>query len=92
MKFPELFYGESKSVNLFNNKLAERVKQSGCMEAGSNIIVNNDSSGTPRNFITEYGRLTVEYIEANMQNFIGQQTFQAQNSVQIFQCLTNSMT
>ena len=92
MKLPDPFNGESKPINLFNEKLAERVKQSGWMEAGANIIMIQDSGGTPRNLITEYGRLTVEDIEANMQNFIGQQTRQAQNSVQLFQCLTNSMT
>ena len=61
LKLPELFDGESKSINLFNEKLAEIVKQSGWMEAVLNIIIIPDYTGTPRNLIIEYGRLTVEY-------------------------------
>ena len=72
--------------------MAERAKQSGWTETGANIITIPNSSGTPRNLITEYERLTVEYIEKNIQQFIGQQTRQAQNSVQLFHCLTKSMT
>ena len=34
----------------------------------------------------------MENIEANIQHFIGQRSRQAQNSVQIFHCLKNSMT
>ena len=34
----------------------------------------------------------MEDIEENMQNFIGHKIRQSQNSVQIFHCLTNSMT
>ena len=51
-----------------------------------------DSTETPKNLINEYGRLTVEYIEANIQNFIIHRSCKAQNSVQLFHCLTNSMT
>ena len=43
-----------------------------------------DSNGTPRNLITEYGRLTVEDIETNIQKFIGQQKLQAQKYIQLF--------
>ena len=50
-----------------------------------------NSTGTPRNLITEYERLAVEDIEDNIQPFIVQWTRQAYNSVQLFQCLTNSM-
>ena len=84
MKFPELFYRESKSVNLFNKKLAERAEQSVWMETGAKIIIIANSTRTPRNLITEYGILTVDDIEANIQNFIGKQTRQAQNSFQLF--------
>ena len=62
------------------------------MDAGENIITINESRVTPRNIITEYGRLTVEDIDKNEQNFIGQQMRQSQNSVQILNCLTNYMT
>ena len=92
MKLPDIFDKESKSINLFNKKLAEMEKQTGWMEAGENITMINDSSGTPRNIIIEYGRLTVEYINENLQNFIGQQMRQSQNSVQVFHCLAKSMT
>ena len=50
-----------------------------------------DFTGTPRNLIPEYGRLTIENIEANMQNFIVYQISKAQKSVQLFHCLTNSI-
>ena len=77
---------------MFNKKLAERVKQSGWMEAGANIIMIPESTVTPRHLITEYGRLTIENIEAKIQNFIGKQTRQSQKSVQLFHYLTNSIT
>ena len=54
------------------------------------MMISN-SAGTPRNLITEYGRLNMKDIETDIQHFIRQQTRQAHNSVQIFQCLTNSM-
>ena len=62
------------------------------MEYGANIIIIPDSKGTPRKLIPEYGRLTMKNIEANIQNFIGQQSRQSKNSVQLFHCITNSMT
>ena len=62
------------------------------METGANIVMVSDSTGTPKKLITEYGRLTVDDIEANIQKIIGQQTCQSQNSVKLFHCLTNSMT
>ena len=77
---------------MFNEKLAERAKQSGWMEAGANITMIPESTGTPRKLITEYGRLTIENIEANMQNFIGQQTLQSQKQVQLFHFLAKYMT
>ena len=73
LKLPELFDGESESVNLFNEKLSERYKQSVWMETGSSIIMIADSAGTPRNLITEYGRLNMEDINTNIQKLIGQQ-------------------
>ena len=72
--------------------MAERVKKSVWMETGANIIMIPDSNRTPRNLITEYGRLTVEEIGINIQKFIGQQKRQDQNYVQLFHYLTNSMT
>ena len=92
LKLPEIFNRESKSINLFNYNLADRAKYLGQMETGANFIMISDSTGTPRKLKTEYGRLTVEDIETNIQHFIGKQTRQAQNSVQFFQCLTKSTT
>ena len=92
LKLPELISGESKSVNLFNEKLAERAKQLVWMETGANIIMISDSTGTPRNLITEYDRLIVDDIEANTQNFLWKQICQSQNSLQLLHCLKNSMT
>ena len=62
LKLLEIFDGKSKSINIFNEKLAERERKSGWMEAGANIIMMPDYTGTPRNLIIEYGRLTVETI------------------------------
>ena len=57
LKLPDLFSGESKSINLLNWKFSERAKQSRWMEAGANIKTIPNSTGTPRNLITIYGRL-----------------------------------
>ena len=57
-----------------------------------NIIMIEYFNGILRNIITEYGRLAVEDIKESVQNFIGCQTNQYQNLVQLFHCLANSMT
>ena len=59
IKLPDLFDGESKPVNLFNENLAENMNQSGWVKSGANIIIIPDSTGTQRNIITEYGRLVM---------------------------------
>ena len=91
MNFPEIFDGEYKSINLFNNNMSERVKISGWIDTGENIIMIEDANETCINLVTGYGIITMEYIGAIVKYFIGQQTHQSQNSVQIFHCLTNSM-
>ena len=67
-KLSKIFKVESKYINLFNDKLLEKAKQSGWMEAGENVITISDSSGTPRNLITQYRIITVKKAEANMPN------------------------
>ena len=62
------------------------------MEAEVNIIIISNYTATPRNIITEYGRLAMEDIEANIHKFIRQHSRQAHNYVQLFHCLTKSMT
>ena len=54
------------------------------MEIGANIIMIAYSAGTPRNHITEYGRLNVEDIKTSFQHFIGQHKLQSHNYVQLF--------
>ena len=62
------------------------------MEKEANITMIEDANGIHRNLINECLTLTIEDIDASVQDFIGKETQQAQNSFQIFHCLTNSMT
>ena len=43
------------------------------MGTGANITMIEDADVIHRNIITEYGKITVEDIDASVQEFIGQQ-------------------
>jgi hypothetical protein len=73
----------------------ERVQKSGWKVTGANVIdvPETDDPGAPtRNVITEYGQLSVERIRAYCTTYIHQNTRQAQNNIQMYHCISSSLT
>eukprot|EP00957_Ditylum_brightwellii_P064873 4921701-Ditylum_brightwellii.AAC.1 len=89
---PIIFDADSKQVNLFCEALQDRAEKLGCDLAGGNVITIPDINGQNCNLITQYGQLTANEITAHVLTFVGQQSRQAQNSVQLYHCLKNSIT
>jgi len=87
-----LFDIDSKGVNLFCEKLNERAEKAGWLAPGGNILDIPDDGGTNRNLITEYGRLSMDNIDDHVQTFFGGHNRQAQNDIQIYHCISNSLT
>ena len=86
---------EAKEVNAFCESLMERVQKSGWKVTGANVIdvPETDDPGAPtRNVITEYGQLSVERIRAYCTTYIHQNTRQAQNNIQMYHCISSSLT
>jgi hypothetical protein len=59
---------------------------------GADILNIPDSNGNRRNVISEYGFLSAQNIRDHENTYHTRQTHQAQNGVQMGQCLLNSMT
>ena len=87
-----IFDLSSKNVNIFCEKLHERAEKSGWLAPGGNVLDIPDDDNVPRNLITEYGRLTMENVDDHVQTFFGNQSRQAQNDIQVFHCLSSSLT
>ena len=97
---PYKFDVEGKNVNMFTEALLNRAKLAGWDAGQGNILTIPDANQHDRNLITEYGRLTMEEIEAYVRTYVlppqGQQGIQqnrrVQNDYQLFCCLSNSLT
>jgi hypothetical protein len=50
-----------------------------------------DVNGVLRHLIHNYGKLTPEDVAAFVTTFIGQETRQAQNDVQLYYCIANTL-
>jgi hypothetical protein len=83
---------ESGYVNQANEALMQRASESAWDATGADILNIPDSNGTRRNVISEYGLLSAQNIRDHASTYHTRQTHQAQNSVQMGQCLLNSMT
>jgi hypothetical protein len=83
---------ESGNVNQANEALMQRASESAWDATGADILNIPDSNGTRRNVISEYGLLSAQNIRDHTRTYHTRQTCQAQNGVQMGQCLINSMT
>eukprot|EP00957_Ditylum_brightwellii_P047266 3590222-Ditylum_brightwellii.AAC.1 len=86
-----IFDTTSKQVNLFCEALKDRAEKSGWELIGGNVTTITDHNVMTCNLIMEYGRLTSEDIKAQVMVFIGSQTRQTQNYVQLYYFLKNSL-
>ena len=53
-KIQYTFDGECKSINLFNEKIPERINKPGCMETVSNIFMIQDTKRNQSHLISIY--------------------------------------
>jgi hypothetical protein len=83
---------ESGNVNQANEALMQRASESAWDATCADILNIPDSNGTLRNVISEYGLLRSQNIRDHTITYHTRQTRQAQNGVQMGQCLINSMT
>ena len=86
------FNAEGKEVSAFCEKLVERAEKSGWNLTGGNVIDIPDGDNVDRNVINEYGRLTMEEIRTHALTYIAGQTRQAQNNMQMYYCISSSLT
>jgi hypothetical protein len=83
---------DSGNMNQANEALMQRASESAWDATGASILSIPDSNGTRQNIISEYGLLSAQNIRDHTSTYHIHQTRQAQNGVQMGQCLLNSMT
>ena len=89
---PKKFDLDSKNANVFCEQLMSRAHESGWNQPGGDIVSIPDDNGVILNLITNYAQLTKANILICVRTYIGNQNRRAQNSVQLYYCLINSLT
>ena len=89
---PHKFDAESKTVNQFCEDLRDRAIKAGWGEGAADILTIPDADGNNRNLIANYGQLTPEDIRAHVATYIAAQGRRAQNAVQMYHCIMESLT
>jgi hypothetical protein len=82
---------DSEGLSWFNDYVVDREMQSGWNATGASIMMIPDVDGVLRHLVHNYGQLTLEDVSAFVANFIGQETRQAQNNVQFYYCIANTL-
>jgi len=82
----------SAGANQFCEKLEDRAEKSGWLALNANII-DIDRPNLPQvNLITGYGQLTMQNIEDHATQYAALQTRQAQNAVQMYHFVIDSLS
>ena len=89
---PVQFDCQSKKVSLFCEQLMDRANEAGWKTGTSDMLTIPDSNGEDRSLLTEHGRLTEEDIRNHANTCMANESRQAQNNVQMHNCLTKSLT
>ena len=89
---PNKFTADGVDVNQFSEAMLERANKSGWTNQIADIINIPDDGNVSRNLLTEYGRLTINNIKTYGSNYINTQSRQAQNDMQMYHCIKNSLT
>jgi hypothetical protein len=82
---------DSEGLSRFNEHVVDREMQSGWNAPGASIMMIPDVNGVLRHLIHNYGQLTPEDVAEFVATFIGQETRQAQNDVQLYYCIANTL-
>ena len=88
--FPVKFDGEPKNLRLFLEQVKERARTANW----DTLLTVLDSSVPPvgRDLVSEFGMVSLANVTTHAQVYIGQPTRAAQNSSQLYECLTRSLT
>jgi hypothetical protein len=82
---------DSEGLSRFNEHVVDREMQSGWNATGASIMMIPDVDGVLRQLVHNYGQLTQEDVSMFVATFIGQDTRQAQNDVQFYYCIANTL-
>jgi hypothetical protein len=82
---------DSEGLSRFNEHVMDQEMQSGWNATGASIMMIPDVDGVLRHLVHNYGQLTPEDVSAFVATFIGQETRQAQNDVQLYYCIANTL-
>jgi hypothetical protein len=82
---------DSKGLSRFNEHIVDREMHSGWNAPGTSIMMIPVVDGVLRHLIHHYGQLTPEDVTAFVTTFSGQETRQAQNDVQLYYCIANTL-
>ena len=89
---PIIYDVNSRGAVKFCENMRVRAQKSGWDMPNANILTIPDSNGINRHLITNYGMLTVEDIHAQVMTYAHLPTRQAQNGVQMFHAIFNSLS
>ena len=82
---------ESITTNAFDKVLMDRCKASGWISSIADVLIITTQEGHC-NLVKDFGRISLEEVEAHCATYIQDETRQAQNQYQLYQCLMNSLT
>jgi hypothetical protein len=80
-----------EGLSRFNEHVVDREMQSGWNVTGASIMMIPNVDGVRRHLVHNYGQLTPENVSACVSTFIRQETCQAQNDVQFYYCIANTL-
>jgi hypothetical protein len=83
---------DSAGANQFCEKVKDRAEKSGWYSTNANIISIPNENATAIDLIDGYGRLTMDDVRNHVTGYISQQTRQAQNAVQMYHFLIDSLS
>ena len=86
--FSHKFDGEPKNLRLFLEQVSERARTANW----TGIVTVLDDNAVARNLVTEYGMVSLANVRAHALLYIGQPLRNAQNSFQLYTCLSQSLT
>jgi hypothetical protein len=82
---------DSEGLIRFNEHAVDREMQYGWNSPGASIMMVPDMDGLLRHLVHKFGNLTAQYVTSFVETFIGQETHQAQNDVQLYYCIANTL-
>lgn len=90
---PVLFTGNPNDINTFSEKVMDRAQVAGWGTGAGNILDVPNIAGTKTyNIIHQYGCLTMEDVRAHASTYMANDVRTAQNQVQMYHAIMNSLT